>query len=203
MRYTALLILLLPFWPCSQTKADIIVSHTEITATTNMTPTGPWPVEAIADGDFSNLNGFVSPDTSGTVELSFTNTYSLTSFVLHNDVNVAFEGIRDFRLDFFDGSQNQISVPFSTQYTGPQNQVAGQPYIFDGVIANVARVDLVILNVHTGVATQTEIREVQFTAIPEPSATALILIGTSFTVLRRRRRGITNKNLTSRSDVGT
>lgn len=159
----------------SSSATAALVDFNDITASTTMTP-GAFPLNQIVDGitaDTPPFNGFTSPQTAGTITFDFASSYNLSSFILHNDINVLAEGIRDFRLDFFDNLDQQIVTPFSTNYTGPQGQFAGEEYIFNSPVLNVSRVDLVIFNTNIGGAsTQVEIREVEFSisAVPVPAA---------------------------------
>lgn len=157
-----------------------LVDFNDITATTTMIP-GAFPLNQIVDGitaDNYPFNGFTSPQTAGTITFNFVSSYNLSSFILHNDINVFAEGIRDFRLDFFDNLNQQIATPFSTNYTGPQGQLAGEEYIFNSSVLNVSRVDLVIFNTNIGGAsTQVEIREVEFTISTVPVPAAVWLFG--------------------------
>ncbi len=166
---------------CSTSSAmSALVDYNEISASTSMIP-GAFPINQIVDGitsDAPPFNGFTSPQTSGVITLDFLSTQNLGSFILHNDINVLAEGIRDFRLDFYDALGNQILTPFSTSYTGPQGQLAGEEYIFNQAITGVSSVDLVIFNTNLGGAsTQVEIREVQFSVSTVPIPAAVWLFG--------------------------
>ncbi len=167
----------------SSSVAAALIDYNDITPSTTMTP-GAFPLNQIVDGitaDNYPFNGFTSPQTAGTITFDFASSYNLSSFILHNDINVLAEGIRDFRLDFFDSFDQQIATPFSTNYTGPQGQLAGEEYIFNSSVLNVSRVDLVIFNTNIGGAsTQVEIREVEFGISPVPVPAAFWLFGSGF-----------------------
>lgn len=177
----------------SSTSTAALVDFNDITASTTMT-LGAFPLHQIADGVISDafpFNGFTSPQTAGTISLNFSSVQNLGSFILHNDINVLAEGIKDFRLDFFDALGQQILTPFSTSYVGPQGQLAGEEYIFGSTVAGVSQVDLVIFNTNTGGAsTQVEIREVQFGIgeVPVPAAAWLFGSGLLGLVGVARRR---------------
>ncbi len=163
-----------------------LIDYTEIMASTELTAHSSFPVEEISDGITSDafpFNGFVSRGVqTGTVHLDFSTSYDLTSFTIFNDVNVRAEGVRSFRLDFFD--ESMASLGSSMNYIAPFNQVEGQEYEF-GVVRNVSRVDLVVLSTYsTGFGI--EIREVQFTAVPTPGSASLLAIGGLLAARRRR-----------------
>ncbi len=77
--------------------------------------------------------------------------------MLWNDVNVASEGISQFRLDFFDAAN--LPLGSSSIFVGPIGQTAPAIYPFP-VVTNVKRVDLVVLTLNP--SPRLEIREVAF-----------------------------------------
>ena len=146
---------------------------------------GRFFLEEIADGNTSNFNGFSSGSATGTIKLDLIGNFDLESFILWNDVNVNAEGIKDFRLDFFNSSDSFIQS--SNIFIGPRGQFEGEEYIFDAVVPDVSRVDLVVLSSYPGFGSDIEIREVAFTGnvtvraetVPEPSSLiSLLIIGT-------------------------
>lgn len=159
------------------------ISGSQIIPSTNL-PTltlhKSFTVGEIADGittDSYPFNGFASTVDKGTITLDLVGEFDLTSFILWNDINVQREGIKDFRLDFFNSSNTQIPVSFSTTFVAPIGQKAPIEYLFDELVAGVSRVDLVVLNSHPQTFNRIEIREVAFTgtptaatAVPEPTS---------------------------------
>ncbi len=172
------------------------VGFANIIATTTMpvsafsAPT--FTIDKIVDGissDASPYNGFAS-DSIGIINLTFNETFTLTSFLLWNDVNVNAEGINGFNLRFFGLTDTLISVPFSASYIGPVGQLAAQEYVFSSAVPDVKRVEFEITSTQTvafGGLPRTEIREVDFGVIPEPSSTLLVGLA-SLTLLRRNRK---------------
>ncbi len=152
------------------------ISNSDIVPSTQLRSFNPWTIEKINDGITSNsspFNGFVSNASKGTISFNFKKEFDLDSFVLWNDVNVEKEGIKDFRLDFFDNSNTLINASYFG--TAPVGQLDGQKYTFNKSVSSVNRADLVVLNSHAGHAQRIEIREVAFTgrpsvkSVPEPS----------------------------------
>ena len=152
-----------------------LISNTDITASTTLSSILGLTVDQIADGisaeppAIPDFNGFASNASSGTIRLDLNiGPQNITSFEIFNDINVAAEGIKDFRLDFFDSGDSLIS---SFSDAAPVSQVAATTFTF-GAVANVSRVDLVVLNSHPGF-NRIEIREVTFngtSAVPIPAA---------------------------------
>ena len=145
----------------------------------------------IADGDTSDFNGWAGRDGQvGVIVLDLLGDFNLTSFSLWNDINIAREGVGDFRLNFYDSANNFLQS--SAIYTAPISQVAAGVYSFASV-ANVSRVDLEVLSLLTGGACcRIEIREVAFegvAAVPEPATYALLVAGFGLMgYIGRRRR---------------
>ncbi len=174
------------------------ISGSQITPSTSVAADPSFPLNQIADGitsDASPFNGFaaaIGTGSTGTITLSFANDFDLRSFILWNDINVSREGIKDFRLDFFNSSNSQILPGFSTSFTGSIEQVAPSEYVFNQVIPGVRRVDLVVLNTNPGVVSRMEIREVAFTTgsattVPEPFTIIGTLVG-CMAALRLRKK---------------
>jgi len=175
-----------------------------------------FTIDQIADGIVSDgypYNGFASPYSSGTVTLDLVGEFNLTSFFLWNDINVQQEGIKDFRLDFFNKSDVLIDPGFSSVYTAPLGQTAGQEYIFDKVVQGVSRVDLVVLNSQPYTFNRIEIREVGFSGEPDddvtlPSVTLAVSPssvtedGTTNLIYTFTRTGVTTNSLTVNYTVG-
>jgi hypothetical protein len=131
----------------------------------------------IADGDVSNFNGWAGADgATGIIRLDLLGgSYDLDSFSLWNDLNVVHEGVGDFQLHFYDAADQLIGS--SSVYTAPIGQVGPGVYGF-AAVQDVARVDLEVLTLLTGGSCcRIEIREVAFTAVPEPSASLMVVLG--------------------------
>jgi len=167
-----------------------IVGGSDIIPSTTLTATWPFTIDQIADGigmynDPFPYNGFVSAVTSGTITLDLAHNFDLSSFMLANDINVAAEGIKDFRLDFYDASHALITS--SGTFLGPLGQVAPETYTFD-TVHGVSRVNLVIYDCNPNTFNQIEIREVAFgTPVPEPSTALFAAIGIIGLLLRKRQ----------------
>lgn len=166
------------------------IGFANITPSTTLTAVGGFPLSEIVDGiTGSDTNGFVS-NSVGIISFTFDQDYDLSSFILWNDVDVQAEGIDDFELRFFDAGNSQISVPFSTGYTGPVGQVAPEEYVFSSSVSGVRRVDLEVLTTQfnfPGPVPRIEIREVDFGVIPEPSSALLMGLGALGVLMCRRR----------------
>lgn len=153
-----------------------------------------FPIEEIADNVTSDafpFNGFASPSSSGTITLDLDGDFDLDSFLLWNDINVQSEGIRDFRLDFFDNANSMIDVGFSTTFTAPLGQVEAEEYSFESTVGDVSRVDLVVLNSQPFTFNRIEIREVAFTgsakSVPEAGTILGAMTAICFgTIIKKR-----------------
>ncbi len=136
-------------------STDLVASPTQFT------------IDQINDGVVSDAfpwNGFSATPDTGTITFNFSSeeeVYDIDAFLLWNDVNIASEGVRSFRLDFYNIFGQQISPGFSTEFTAVSQEEA-QRYDFPETIANVTRIDLVVLDSNGGV----EIREVGFLGEP-------------------------------------
>ena len=138
-----------------------IMGPGQITASTTIPSWGGFTIDQICDGILvvpGWYNGFaVNPGLVGTIHLDLTTPAALGDFVLWNDVNVASEGISQFRLDFFDAAN--LPLGSSPVFVGPIGQTAPAIYPF-AVVTNVKRVDLVVLTLNP--SPRLEIREVAF-----------------------------------------
>jgi hypothetical protein len=164
-----------------------------------------FTIDKIADGITSDafpFNGFASTASTGTISLGFANDFDLRSFLLWNDINVGQEGIKDFRLDFFNSTNAQISPGFSTTFVAPLGQLAPAEYVFNQVIPGVRRVDLVVLSSQPFTINRIEIREVAFTtgsiasttSVPEPfTIVGTIIGGTAALRLRKKLKSATSE----------
>lgn len=170
------------------------VDFNNITPTANVPSNSPqFPISDIADGITNEglpggLNGFVSA-SFGIITLTFDQDYHLNSFLLWNDVNLvgaASEGIDTFSLSFFDAFGDPIITPAATTYTAPLEQLQAEEYLFSTSIPNVRSVELEVLTSQWVGSTRIEIREVAFTAVPEPSSALLLALGMSCVAFRRR-----------------
>ena len=148
-----------------------------------------WPVAEIADGiiaDGAPFNGFAGLTGSvGTIRLDLDGEYDVDTFNLWNDINIVNEGVRSFRLDFFDADGDALG---STGTLAAISKFAPNTYAFTA-FERVSRVDMVILTVSGRV----EIREVGFDGavsapVPEPGTTALMLLGLAGVAGIARRR---------------
>lgn len=148
-----------------------------------------WPVAEIADGiiaDGAPFNGFAGlTGQLGTIRLDLDGEYDIDAFNLWNDINIVNEGVRTFRLDFFDIDGDAIG---SSGTLAAVSKFAPNTYSFFA-IERVSRVDMVILTVSGRV----EIREVGFDGsvsapVPEPGTTALMLLGLAGVAGIARRR---------------
>ena len=138
-----------------------IMGPGQITASTTIPSQGGFTIDQICDGLLTApgwFNGFaVNPGIIGTIHLDFATPQALGDFVLWNDVNVASEGISQFRLDFFDAANAPLGS--SPVFVGPINSIAPAIYPFV-VVENVKRVDLVVLTLNP--SPRLEVREVAF-----------------------------------------
>lgn len=164
-------------------EASSLINDDQIVPISDLTENfNDFFLEEIADGDSSNFNGFSSDSATGTITLDLIGNFNIESFLLWNDVNVFAEGIKNFRLDFFNSSDSFIES--SSLLVGPRSQSEEQVYTFDRVIPNVSRVDLVVFSSYSGFGSDIEIREVAFIGskietVPEPSSIiSLLIIGT-------------------------
>lgn len=180
-----------------------IIKGSQINPSTNLRPISNSTIDQIADEitiDRLPFNGFISYASSGTISLDLDGQYDLNSFIIWNDVNVFQEGIKDFRLDFFNDSNGLISS--SPTFVAPFRQRNSQEYVFNDLISGVSKVDLVVLNSNPSAIGphyhRIEVREVAFTGsptvtvkTPEPTAAAgLLLLGTigAGSMLKRQRQ---------------
>ncbi len=174
------------------------IGGSQIIPSTSLPTLSPFTIGKIADGitsDASPFNGFASTASSGTIRLNLVSDFDLRSFIIWNDINVQGQGVKDFRLDFFNSANSQISPGFSTSFIAPFSQLAPGEYVFDRVIPGVRRVDLVVLNSYPSL-NRIEIREVAFTtgsisspttSVPEPFTIVGTLIGGT-AALRLRKK---------------
>lgn len=181
------------------TKAEaLVLSGSDIIPSTTLpTSWSRFPLSQINDGitsDASPYNGFVSNRQTGTITFDLADVYDLTSFRLWNDINVRLEGIKDFRLDFFDSSNSLIpGVSFSETAAAGSDLL--QEYFFN--VPGVSRVDLVVLSTYDLTSiNRIEIREVQFTGtpyvktVPEPTSIlgTGVALGLGLFLGRRKRK---------------
>ncbi len=163
LRMAALAVLILGF--STPVAAAPIGGPVQITPSTTMTY-GGFTIAQIADGitsDVSPFNGFAAtPGLVGTIRLDLNAAYDLSSFVLWNDINVFQEGVKTFRLDFFDAANVPLgSTPVLTAAIGT---VAAQTFTFGSPVAAVKRVDFVVLTLNPSscCGLRLEVREVAF-----------------------------------------
>ncbi len=170
----------------SKAQAFSLINDNQIVPTSDLTENfNDFFLEEIADGSTANFNGFSSGSATGTITLDLIGNYDLRSFILWNDIGVFAEGIENFRLDFFTSSDSLIQS--SNLFVGPRGQFQGEEYIFDEVVSNVSKVNLVVLSSYSGFGSDIEVREVAFTgsatdivSTPEPgSIISLLILGTA------------------------
>lgn len=153
---------------------SVPIAGAAITPSTTLANSGAgFTIDEIADGitsDVSPFNGFAAiPGQVGTIRLALDAAYSLSSFVLWNDINVFQEGIKDFRLDFFDSGDSFVGS--TAVLSAPISAVAPTTFPFP-TVHGIARVDLVVLTLHpsTCCGPRLEIREVAFNGeLPTPA----------------------------------
>lgn len=177
-----------------QVHAVLIQGPGFITASTDILPCdisicGPGlGIDQIADGissDSAPYNGFAGlNDAVGIITLDLNGVFDLQDFTLWNDINVRYEGVRSFRLDFFDTSDGLITT--SPEFFAPINQTSPGTYAFESIIQGVSRVDLFVLSLidipDMSVRAGIEIREVAFNGeipSPVPVPAAIWLFGTA------------------------
>lgn len=155
-------------------------------------------IAEIADGDFSNSNGFAGQDgVTGIIKLSLSGLFNLTSFSLYNDIVVRKEGVETFKLHFFDATESLISS--SAILNAPVSQNGPETYSFLSPILGVKSVDFEVLTLLTaGAGSRIEVREVLFdgiavTSVPLPPTVLLMTFGLfvlRLTSGRRRLRAV-------------
>jgi len=139
-----------------EVRLNDIIPSTDLTV---LIETGyAWGLTQINDGiteDISPYNGFISSQTEGKITLELIDEYDLSKFLLWNDVNVSEEGIRQFRLEFYNKSDTIIS---ESQTFTANSQLNANEFVFDNIVIGVKKVNLVILTANH----QIEIRELEF-----------------------------------------
>ena len=174
-------------------NAALIMGPSQISASSSLPLYSPaFPVSALADGitaENNALNGFAASANQGLITLDLIGTYDLESFVLWNDVNVFAEGIKDFKLHFYDDAD--VLLGTSATFVGPQGSLAPRTYTFASPFRGVSKVELQVLSAHVGVVNNIEVREVAFNSappIPEPSTWAMLAAGLGVVAAGMRRR---------------
>lgn len=191
----ALAVVVLSLGITASANAALIMGPSQISASASLPLYAPaFPVSALADGitaENNALNGYAASVNKGVITLDLIGTFDLESFVLWNDVNVLAEGIKDFKLRFYDDTDALIGT--SETFVGPQGQLLPQTYVFASPFRGVSKVELDVLSAHVGVVNHIEIREVAFNSappIPEPSTWAMLAGGLGVLAAGLRRRGV-------------
>lgn len=159
----------------SPVMAQSIIGSPKITASANTTlgnGTGRFPLSQMTDGvtsDASPYNGYQARERqTGVISLTLDQAYDLTQFYLWNDINVRAEGVKKYRLRFYDANNNPIGTDI-TGLTTNNGQVA--PHVTNFSRAGVKKVDLFIDSVNTANGLRrVEIREVAFEGAPAKAA---------------------------------
>jgi hypothetical protein len=168
-------------------KSQIIPSTTLLPFTFGKT----FVISEINDGivsDAAPFNGFAANYTlKGRITLGLDAVYDITSFLLHNDINIQAQGVRSFTLTFQDVLGNDI---LKTDTLFASSRFEPFEYTFGAGVKGVKTVQLDVLTS----LFQIEIREVQFNGtavsapIPEPGTWALMAAGLAGVGARLRRR---------------
>jgi len=142
----------------------VTTSHSDIIKTNMIKPMTTlaidesFPLTQIVDGissDIDPFNGFISPNTkTGTITFIFENEFDIDSFFIWNDINVKDEGVRSFKLVFFDINN---SILFETKSYNVESKEDAQIFNFN-TVKGVQSVNLVVENS----LLQIEIREIEF-----------------------------------------
>jgi len=191
MKFSTLLKLFVLAGVAGHAHGALISGSSQITATTNISSGGFGSIEQITDGvdlnsDGPPFNGWGPDVMAGTITLTFDTVYNIQDFILANDINVMSEGVRDFRLSFYDNTNTLITT--TSTFTALGGYLPAQVFNV-GTVTGVKRVDFEVLNVYTENVPRIEIREVAFNGevVPEPSALLLGALSTAaFTFSRRR-----------------
>ena len=155
-----------------------LIRKQQITPRTELPPLtlpsfGNFTIDQIADGITQDgfypfypgpFNGFASREKTGTITLDLEGDFDLNSFILWNDINILREGIKDFRLHFFNNTDTLITS--SPSFAAPIGEIDSKKYVFNDLIFGVSRVDLEVISSHDNSEfgiNRIEIREVEFT----------------------------------------
>lgn len=154
--------------------AQNITGPSNITASSSIPTNTDYPSNGIAkivdgnvaDGVVSGVwNGFIGKNnTVGTITLTFNQDYDLTQFYLWNDVNIQKEGVRQYKLTFYNAAGTVVGS------TGTLTTVQGQaaPFVTGLSVSNVRKVVMQVIS-HWTTGTnypRVEIREVAFSGKP-------------------------------------
>lgn len=150
----------------TQAIAQNIMGSSKIVTVTSTIPVGnsSFPLSQIADGIANPalpFNGFQGQEnTTGLIAFTLDQTYDITGIHLWNDINVQAEGVKTYKLNFYDAANNLVGTK------GPFNVGASvfdpQPESFAPVVG-VRRVEMVIESIQTSSSRKrVEIREVAF-----------------------------------------
>jgi len=154
------------------------IGGSQILPSTDLVAESYFTINTIADGISTDYpyNGFASlvDVDHGVIKLALDKNYDLTSFTLWNDINVAQEGIKDFKLNFYSSTNSLIST---SEFTAPIGQLAPTTYNL-GLIRGVSYVNLDVINCNAdNYFNRIEIREVAFNGTPTPIPAAILLFG--------------------------
>ncbi len=156
-------------------------------------------IGSLIDGNFNTratINSATDSDHAGTITFGFNSLQDLSSFQLWDDYNVPADnhGLEGFTLEFFSGLTrlgseaftSAILPPGAISLSGTTSLDASEGFTFATTYTDV---DSVILTTTSGGrgGNFTQIREVNFNSVPEPSSTALLGLGALGLLVRRKR----------------
>ncbi len=149
------------------------IGYPHIRPATNLSVVEPYLLNQLADGILYEtsanpavvFNGFTSNESEGDIELYLDKAYTLSEFVLWNDINVQAEGISKFKLLFWDANGEPLGETASTNVS--ENQRNEGRFGFRPV-SGVSRVTLQVLASHNiSGYHRIEIRELGFIGVAD------------------------------------
>ena len=170
-------------------SAGVVNAQTSITPasiSTSITGSGGRPASQMIDGDATKFNGFTATGGElGSFDLTFAGAYDIISFELWNDYGTELgHGIRDFSVEFFNGS-NSLGSYLATASAGNSGNTIPQSFDLGAGYNHVTKATLNVTSAYTNI----QVRELAFTGtqVPEPSS-AILLITASLGIAARRKR---------------